>query len=66
MKICVELDEWMKEELERVKSVLEWKIEHYHKMKVSLSYREVLIGLLFSFDTEGASSIFGINWPDEQ
>jgi hypothetical protein len=64
-KICIELDEWMKEEWERVKSILEWQIKHHHNKKESLSEREVLLGLLFGFDTEGASILFGINWPDE-
>ena len=66
MKICIDLDDWMKKEWESAKKELESGIECYHNVKVSLSDREVVEGLLFYFDTEGGSDFFGEEWFEDE
>jgi hypothetical protein len=52
MKICIELDSWMKKEWESAKKDLESDILRYSNEEVSLSDSKVVQGLLFCFDTE--------------
>jgi hypothetical protein len=52
MKICIELDEEMKEQWTRIKSHLEYAFKHAHGMPVSLPDYIVFKGLLACFENE--------------
>ena len=66
MKICVELDEEMKEEWESVKDILEEGFEYVYRIKVSLSNREIFAGLLFGFMNECGKHNFPFQFDDDE
>lgn len=58
MKICIELDEWMKKEWDNVKRTLEASIKFTYGVDISHPDEDVFVGLLFCFNDEGASNYF--------
>lgn len=66
MKICIELDDWMKERWETAKEILEQGVEYVYGMGVSLSEPEIFKGLLFCFQDEIGSFHFPKSFSDEE
>jgi len=64
-KLCIELDEWMGKEWEEAKGISEYSFTNYN-LTVSLTDREVLMGLLFCFDMEYYSADFPNLLDDEE